>query len=228
MSSDYHPSKEVRDSNNIPRLNKDLQMSREPLSVSVDYITSILVFPAIILIITIALCVFYLMALCVRFISRNCCCGGRKRSEYEELLQVKHRVIAGRLFVFLNLSAIAIDCFLFLGNSQLTSAFYDFSDSVNALLELLEALVSNILLVSRHVSLFLTTATSSTCIPYQPDIVASGVTYTLSMMESATDSLSSLTDTIFSNLRSVRDDLRSSYIDTKDLVRACCLEPVWS
>ena len=204
----YTPSAEVQAAHKIPHLDRNLESTDVDISASVEYFTSITVFPSLILAISLFCCFLFLVAL----LCRCCCKGTHEPTNIEEKIQ--HRNLFEKLFAFFLFSAVCIDTFLFFGNSKATKAFLDIADAISLLIDWLNSFTPFIIDILQRIILSTQVLLSSSC----SDFSNSNINDELSSISSAADSMQSFIDKLIQPLQDAEDAIRGIGIDKKDLV----------
>lgn len=214
----YSPNAEVQAGHNIPHLDANLGPADVEFSVSGAYITSVIVFPVIILIITVTISVLFLGALLLRCCLRTCgyCCGIKCNCcENIDLTEkIRRRTIVERILWFFVFSAVSIDCFLFYGSAIVTTAFLDIAHAISKIVDWLNSLVSSTQDILYHVQLTTLLATSSPCSGFRSAFILENIKY----IQSASVSLRNFADSILTPFLDLENSIRTTAVGKKDLV----------
>lgn len=222
MVSNYSPNGYVLASHNIPVFDQNLRPIQVDFSISVEYLRSLIIFPIFIFICTAAICLFYLVALCFRFVHRNssCRCGNhctdtRNIASTEE--NIYRRSQFERIFILSLISTACVACFLFLGSARFSTAFHIIANGTYQLIELLNSAIRFVGNILFHVILVRHFLSSSLCSGFD-SVLLFDTEVDLQNIVDASDSLKGFTYNVLSSLHSLENTLRYAAVEKKHVV----------
>ena len=197
-------------------LDRNLKSTDIDISTSVEYVTSIIVFPILILAITAFFCFLFLIALLCRCCVRSFifCCLKRNNETTNIEEKIKRRRTFEIVMIILLFSAACSDAIIFLGNSKATKAFLDIANAISILIDWLNSFTPLIKDILQHIILSTRVVLSSSCAGYSNSLIIDNLSY----INSATDSMHSFVDTIIGPLKNLEDAIRGTGMEKKDLV----------
>ena len=219
----YYPSSEVFASHSIPVFDQNLRPIQVDFSLSLEYLQSLIIFPAFVFIICTAIvCLFYFAALCWGFFHHmNCCRRGNLGAGSDENPSAEEKIYRRTQFertFFLSLfSTACIACFLFLGSARISAALTIIADGINQLGDLITRAVTFVGNILHHIIMIRQLLSSPICANFNPVLLIE-TKVDLQLIEKASNSLNDVGYKVLSSLHSLEQALRYAVILKKHLV----------
>ncbi len=228
----YVPNYLVTMAHKIPHLTQQLSSSLEPFPIdgfslagSTSYLTSIAIFPAIIIVAGVLSVIIFQLVLVSRFCCQKCCkcCDDRKKREHEDPnccfcwnISKNNPITIAFFYIFLVL-AICANNLMFLGNNSMTTSIHDMGAALGSLANIFDniaGLSSNLQASGKGI---LVSLNSTSCISFK-NSTGSGLQHAMTTFVSSSGSMGSFVGGLPQTLRTNRDLIVSVGGPMKDQV----------